>query len=183
MSSLIISKDGSSTSSGNDLKNGSEEGVSTGSGSGGFYDVAAAIEQANDLVNYKQVQSKIIDDKFPGYNKPKFQNTIQSSGYQSFYAQPAWNEQKWLEFNINPSLNHRYNPSTMRLVIKMQMVSAANENNNLPANTIPVENIMKKLFHRIEIKNLNTGQLINNNIKYNDDILNFLSNWYYDTED
>ena len=161
MSSLLVPKDGASSSSGNDLKNGLEDG-DMGTGSGGFYDIASAIDQASDLINNRNVQSRVINEYFQGYNKPKFQNVIESSGYESFYAQPAWLEQKWIENNINPSLGHRYNPSTFKLIIKMKFVDAANENNPLPANTIPVENIFEKLINRIEIKNLNTNQLINN---------------------
>lgn len=181
MASFIVPKDGTSNSSGNNLKTPQQATESTG-GSGGFYDVASAIDQAYSIINNKEIQSDIITNKFPGYLPEQFQNTIKTSGYENFYAQPAWHEQKWLEFVIIPPLSHRYNPSLFKLIIKFRMVNAA-DNGNLPNNTIPVENVFKKLFNRVEIINMNSNTFINNNIKYDDSILDFTANWFYDAED
>lgn len=144
-----------------------------------FAGIVETVDSMNNLINQRKVKMERVAKLHPGYLPDQYQNSIDSTKIVYGYAQQGWVAQNFIQFEIQPKGNEYYNPSTMKLTLRMALKSA-NGVAALPANIIPVENFERKLFNKVKIENVDTKDDVNNKVEYTSDLLELADHFFLD---
>ena len=113
----------------------------------------------------------------PGLTKLTYQGQMDSTEAKRKYADDTYKNKKVIEFNIVLTNNHYTNFQNMHLCFSLKFKSAADNDNDLLAGTVPVNNFFAHWIREINIARYGDDQsilpLINtvDIYRYSDDLL------------
>ena len=136
------------------------------------------IEEIGDIIQNKEAEKETIANDFPGYLPERYQDNVNAVEMNKMFTHNGWDSQNYLSFNIEVADKDRYIPYNMKLIFKGNFKKS--DDQDFPANAIPVEGFYRKLFKKIEIKNKLTNELVNKDVEYDVDIFDFCDNFHYD---
>ena len=88
----------------------------------------------------------------PGLAKLGYQGQLHSTETKSKYAGDKYKGKKVIEFNVQLTANHYSNFQNVRLCFPMEIKSAADNNDDIAAGVIAVNNIFAHLVKEMDIK-------------------------------
>ena len=87
----------------------------------------------------------------PGLTKLTYQGQMDSTEAKRKYAEDTYKNKKVIEFNIVLTNNHYTNFQNMHLCFSLKFKSAADNDNDLLAETVPVNNFFAHWIREINI--------------------------------
>ena len=144
-----------------------------------FNALSKKVENLKNFVENGNAEGAMLE-YLPGLAEPKYQGQIKGINERKAYADETYTNLKLAEFNIQLSNNEYMNFHNLEIVFPMKIKKKTDDDNDLDATLITVNNFFAHWIKEIEIKKLGDDQPILPTIntveiyKYSDQILKHL---------
>ena len=124
-----------------------------------FNSLSKKVDNLKKFVEDGTVEPGIIE-YLPGLAEPKYQGQIKGINERKAYADETYTNLKIAEFNIQLSNNEYMNFHNLQLVFPMKIKKKTDDDDNLDATLITVNNFFAHWIREIDIKKLGDDQPI-----------------------